>query len=131
MEPATVLVITDAHDVTANRVKAELAMRGVPVVTIDAADFPTGLRISATLTTGDLAWDGGLAGETLDGRAVKLDLGDVRSVYYRRPTGFVLADGMSGPEQQFAYDEARRGFGGVLQGLNCLWVNRPVAAARA
>jgi glutathione synthase/RimK-type ligase-like ATP-grasp enzyme len=38
---------------------------------------------------------------------------------------------MSGPEQVFAYKEARRGFGGVVQALpRCLWVNYPLAAAR-
>lgn len=131
MDSTTVLVITDAEDTTANRVTAELAMRGVPVVKIDATDFPTGLRLSATLTPDDSGWNGTLAGRTLDNRAVRLALEDVRSVYYRRPTEFTLADGMSGPERQFAYDEARKGFGGVLQGLDCLWVNHPVAAARA
>lgn len=39
---------------------------------------------------------------------------------------------MSGPELAFAYGEARRGLGGVLAGLkHCLWVNDPMAAARA
>jgi ATP-grasp ribosomal peptide maturase len=131
MGSTTVLVITDAEDSTANRVTAELAMRGIPVVKIDAADFPTGLRLSATLAHHNAGWNGTISGKTLDGRVVGLELGDVRSVYYRRPTEFVLQDGMSGPEQQFAYDEARKGFGGVLQGLDCLWINHPVAAARA
>jgi ATP-grasp ribosomal peptide maturase len=131
VQPATVLVITDAEDTTANRVTAELALRGVPVARIDAADFPTGLRLRATLTGDSAGWNGTLTGKTLDNRAIRLQLGDVRSVYYRRPTEFVLADGMSGPEQRFAYDEARKGFGGVLQALNRPWVNHPVAAARA
>lgn len=39
---------------------------------------------------------------------------------------------MNRAEQQFAYGEARRGFGGVLQALDgALWVNDRVAAARA
>lgn len=45
-----------------------------------------------------------------------------------------MDDRMSAPERAFAYAEARRGFGGVLTALGvsgCLWVNDPVAAARA
>lgn len=38
---------------------------------------------------------------------------------------------MSPPERAFAFNEARRGFGGVLQALVCLWVNDPVRAAAA
>jgi glutathione synthase/RimK-type ligase-like ATP-grasp enzyme len=38
---------------------------------------------------------------------------------------------MSPPERAFAFNEARRGFGGVLQALDCLWVNDPVHAAAA
>src|SRR5699024_12492162 len=53
------------------------------------------------------------------------DLGSVRSVYYRRPSQFSLAEGMVGPEQRWAYREARMGFGGVLLALDCLWINRP------
>lgn len=131
----TVLVISDHADATADRVCAELAVRGVLVARFDAADFPTGLRLTATLadeeSAGGSGWRGSLRGRTLDGRAVRVDLGDVRSVYYRRPTEFVVADGMSGPERRMAYDEARKGFGGVLQGLDAPWINDPVAAAHA
>ncbi|WP_236700485.1 ATP-grasp ribosomal peptide maturase [Allosalinactinospora lopnorensis] len=55
----------------------------------------------------------------------------MRSVYYRRPTQFALEEGMSGPERRFAYGEARFGFGGVLQALDCLWLNPAVATAAA
>lgn len=44
---------------------------------------------------------------------------------------FRLAAGMSEPERIFACNEARCGFGGVLQALDCLWVNDPVRAAAA
>jgi glutathione synthase/RimK-type ligase-like ATP-grasp enzyme len=63
---------------------------------------------------------------------VLIDLAAVRAVYYRRPNQFAMAEEMSGSEKAFAYGEARRGFGGVLQALSdCLWVNDPMAAARA
>lgn len=124
----TVLILTDEKDWTGDRVAASLAGRGVPVVRLDPADFPTRVSLTTEIGTGR-PWDG-LIADRETGREI-VRLGDVISVYYRRPTQFRLPEGMSGPERLFAYGEARRGLGGVLQALsNCLWVNDPIAAAR-
>lgn len=121
----SVLLVSDEDDRTAGRVAAELAGRGVPVNWIDAGDFPTEIGMTAN---SDGGWHGHLTG--CDG--VEIGLAAITGIYYRRPTQFRLAEGMSGPEQQFAYGEARRGFGGVLQALSdARWVNDPVASARA
>lgn len=125
----TVLIITDAADTTASRVAAELALRSVPVITFDTADFPTRLNLEADFD--GARWLGALKGRTGEGRPVDIDLGQVSAIYYRKPTQFQLVDGMSRPEQMWAYKEARRGFGGVLRSLNCLWVNDPVNVAAA
>lgn len=127
-----VLILTDETDGTAERVAAELRFRDVPVVIVDAADFPQKLSMAATIGPGR-AWDGRLA--TTSGGQV-LDLAEVGAVYYRRPTQFVMDERMSAPERVFAYGEARYGFGGVLNALGagsrpCLWVNAPVPAAQA
>lgn len=121
-ERSTVLILTDEQDTTASRVAAELAVRGVPVVRFDTADFPQRLRLSAT--HGYRGWRGVITGDD-----VAVALTDVASVYYRRPTRFDVADGMSGAERYWASAEARRGFGGVVQASPCLWVNDPVSAA--
>lgn len=119
-----VLILADEEDLTARRVAAELAGRGVGVHSIDAADFPQKLTLAAEIHSGGV-WSGRIGGDA------DIPLATVRAIYYRKPTQFKMADGMSGPERVFAYAEARRGFGGVLQGLNgCLWVNDPVAVAR-
>lgn len=125
---AHVLVITDEDDRTASRVTSELAVRGVPVARIDATHFPTKLHMSAQISTG-AAWTGRLL-DIETGREV-VGLSAVRSVYYRRPTQFTMPEEMNRAERVFAYGEARRGFGGVLQALDgALWVNDPAAAAR-
>ncbi|HEY2577570.1 MAG TPA: ATP-grasp ribosomal peptide maturase [Streptosporangiaceae bacterium] len=124
----TVLVLTDEADTTADRVLVELAARGVPAVRVAPSDFPVRVALAAGAGPQE-AWSGCLI-DREQGRTL-VDLTAVRSVYYRRPNQFRLAEGMSGPEKAFAYGEARRGFGGVLQALDgCLWVNDPVAAAR-
>ncbi|MEU0570939.1 MvdC/MvdD family ATP grasp protein [Nonomuraea sp. NPDC005983] len=126
-----VLILAAAHDKTVDRVAAELTGRAVPVTRMDAADFPIGLRLAARFTSGSSRWDGTITGHSEDGRRIRLILDEVTSVYYRHPTQFRLPEGMSGPERIFAYNEARRGFGGVLQALNCLWINDPVRTAAA
>jgi ATP-grasp ribosomal peptide maturase len=120
----TVLILADEADTTADRVAAELAGRGVAVHTFDPADFPVKLTLAAEIGPGS-AWWGTIGGD------LAVDLAAVHAIYYRRPTQFKVPGGMSGPEKLFAYSEARRGFGGVLQALGgCRWVNDPVAAAR-
>jgi ATP-grasp ribosomal peptide maturase len=122
MARTTVVILTDAEDTTASRVAAELALRGVPVVRFDTAEFPQRLRLTAT--HGRNGWNGVISGDD-----VAVALTEVASVYYRRPTRFDVAEEMSGPERYWASAEARRGFGGVVQALPCLWVNDPVSAA--
>ncbi|KUF17326.1 MULTISPECIES: ATP-grasp ribosomal peptide maturase [Streptomyces] len=126
---STVLILTDKTDITAGRVAAELAIRGVPLVRLDPAEFPTRLSMSAEITTG-APWTGALNSRADSSPVV--DLASISAVYYRRPTQFRLPDGMNRAEQTFAYGEARRGFGGVLGALDSArWVNDRVAAAQA
>jgi ATP-grasp ribosomal peptide maturase len=125
----TVLIITDASDTAAERVAAELAGRGVPVVTLDTADFPAQISMTARIQSGSRGWAGIV--HTPHG---ELDLAGVGAVYSRRPTQFRMDERMSSPERAFAYAEARYGFGGVLTALRqsgCLWANDPMAAMRA
>ncbi|MEU5540477.1 MvdC/MvdD family ATP grasp protein [Streptomyces sp. NPDC020362] len=61
----------------------ELHGRGVPVVRLDSGDFRATLSIAATLTVH------GTAG-TLTTPSHTADLKYVRSLHYRRPSGFAL-----------------------------------------
>ncbi|MFE1394734.1 ATP-grasp ribosomal peptide maturase [Nocardiopsis alba] len=118
IEQEAVLVLTNDEDGTADLVVHHLQERKVPVVRMDPGDFPLAMTIEAELD--DDTWKGAVH-DALRG----VDLGSVRSVYYRRPGQFTLPAGMSGPERRWAYREARMGFGGVLLALGGLWINRP------
>jgi hypothetical protein len=48
----TVLILTDEGDRTADRVAVELAARGVSVVRLDPADFPTRVSLTTGIGTG-------------------------------------------------------------------------------
>lgn len=83
----------------------------------DAADFPERLALCANL---EMGWTGQLRTAH---RALALEM--VGAVYYRRPSRFEFAEGMSSTERKFAGSEARLGFGGVLASLPCVWLNHP------
>ncbi len=123
----SVLALTTDRDSVADRVIAELALRGVPVARLDQADIPLRVWLDGRISTGR-PWSGRLFGA----EGTLVDLASVHAVWHRHTKQFVVNEGMSGPEKAFAYGEARRGYGGILAALSgCLWVNDPMAAARA
>ncbi|MGH3755847.1 MAG: ATP-grasp ribosomal peptide maturase [Pseudonocardiaceae bacterium] len=119
----TVLVLTHQFDPTADLVVEKLTARGVCVFRCDAADFPERLALSSTL---DMGWTGQLRTAR---RTLALEM--IGAVYYRRPSRFAFAEGMSSTERKFAGAEARLGFGGVLASLPCVWLNHPHRTSEA
>ncbi|MEU6987284.1 ATP-grasp ribosomal peptide maturase [Streptomyces sp. NPDC046324] len=113
-----VLVVTSLHDPTADVVIRELHDRGVPVARLDSRDFPASLSVAAEIT------EHGIEGRLVTSSRTA-DLAAVRSLYYRRPTGFAFPH-LSDQDARFALTQARYGLGGVLASLpGCLYVNHP------
>ncbi|MFJ2750018.1 ATP-grasp ribosomal peptide maturase [Streptomyces sp. NPDC087297] len=113
-----VLVVTMKDDPTADLVIRELHDRAVPVARLDSGDFPATLSFAAYLTPEGL--EGSLTTAT---RTV--DLTRIRSLYYRRPSGFAFPH-LSEDDARFALTQARYGLGGVVASLaGCLYVNHP------
>jgi hypothetical protein len=96
----TVLVLARQVDQQVDRVVEELTRRGVRVFRTDLAAFPQRLTLDARL--GPDGWCGMLATKH---RRVRLE--DICSVWYRHPSHFELAEGMSRPERRHAAQEAR------------------------
>lgn len=115
-----VLVLTNLDDPTADFVIAELYDRGVPVVRFDSGDFPASLSCSAAIGGCTDSWSGSV--QTPSRHAA---LGSVRSMYYRRPSGFCFPH-LDKQDERFAVAQARYGLGGILASLpGCLYVNHP------
>ncbi|MFR9726040.1 ATP-grasp ribosomal peptide maturase [Streptomyces sp. MS19] len=113
-----VLVVTNLDDPTTDLVVDELYDRGVPVVRFDSGDFPTTLSFAAHITPHGVR--GSLTTPTRTA-----DLARVRSMYYRRPSGFTFPH-LDEQTARFAITQARYGLGGVLASLpDCLYVNHP------
>jgi ATP-grasp ribosomal peptide maturase len=116
--PKTVLVLTQQLDGHADQVIAELNRREIPVLRFDTADFPQRATLVARTEKG--SWEGTLVtGER------SLELGQIASVLYRRPTPFEPDPALSPSGQQFASAEARMAIGGLLRSAKCAWVNHP------
>lgn len=120
MTKQPVLVLTQRFDPTADLVIRELDSRCVPVVRVDVAEFPEALVMQGRIGRGRSHWYGLLS---TDRHTVQL--ADIRSIWYRRLTRFVLHPAMPTRDRAWAEREARAGFGGVLSALRCRWVNDP------
>ncbi|MEV0730617.1 ATP-grasp ribosomal peptide maturase [Polymorphospora sp. NPDC050346] len=119
----TVLIVSTPWDWSAEQVANQLRDRGVRYAWLDVGAFPLDLALAAELDDG--AWSGGLTG------ARPVELREVTSVFYRRPSDFTLPAGMSGPERRFARAQARVGLGGILSSLPARWINHPAVLADA
>jgi ATP-grasp ribosomal peptide maturase len=120
----TVLVLSAHEDLTVDSVISELNRRGARVARMDTGDFPIRSQLAATISAT------GVEGRLWTSE-VEVDLGSVRSIYYRRPTRFRFPDALSDADRVLAATEARLGFGGVLGALDALWVNHPARVAIA
>ncbi|HET9253826.1 MAG TPA: ATP-grasp ribosomal peptide maturase [Pseudonocardiaceae bacterium] len=120
----TVLILAREIEPQVDRVVEELAARDVPVFRSDLAAFPQALTLDAQLEPE--GWNGTLATEHR-----RVQLSEIRSVWYRHPSHFELPEGMSRPERRHAAAEARVGVAGVLCSLDALWVNYPSREADA
>lgn len=122
----SVLVATEADDLTADMVITELNRRCVPVVRFNPADIGTDLTVSARFGTCPVP----VAGQVrTPSRAV--DLNSVRSVYWRRPV-WPAFDHLGADDARFAAAQVRYGLGGSLYALEGpLWVNHPLRNASA
>lgn len=121
---ASVLVLTCVDDRDADAVVTELHGRGVPVVRFDpGVDYPD---LVMAVHIGSGGYQGWLRTPTRH-----LDITDVRSVYYRRPSAYTEPPGLSGQGGRFAAMQARWGLDGLLGDLRCRYVSHPDAIAAA
>lgn len=120
----TVVVFAQDCDASVDQVIRQLTDREVPVFRADTSWFPQHLRIDARLESD--RWTGCLLTDHH-----RVDLDDIRSIWYRDPTAFDFPANLSQSERRFAFREARLGLGGVLASLDTLWVNHPNRASDA
>ncbi|MGI5403025.1 ATP-grasp ribosomal peptide maturase [Streptomyces sp. CA-135486] len=114
-----VLVVTRLDDITADTVICELNRRKVPVVRLDPGNFPDTVTVTS-------AFDSCGPSGMLRTATRAMDVGDVRSVYWRRPNPYAAPEGIAGQDARWCAEEARYGLGGLLGALpGAHYVNHP------
>lgn len=116
MDKDTILILSYEKDLTAQEITRQLQARGVPVVLLDTGDFPTRIQLNAWCD--GCRWQGFL---TTGDR--KVDLEQIKSILYRRPTHYQVDQALPPQVQVAAENECSRGFGGILRSLDCFWVS--------
>lgn len=120
----TVLVLASEQDPSADVMVKRLRDLTVPVLRLDTAWFPRDVSIDASLKGG--RWVG-----RLDAYHRRVDLEEIRSVWYRSPRAFRFPEALTDAEAGHAFVEAKYGFGGVIASLPALWINHPFRIASA
>ena len=115
-----ILIISSRDDIHAKAVGRELRKFGAAFTLVDLSQFPQ---------HGTMSLKGGRNGRC---HRIKfaaddwLDLGEVRSVWWRRPQPYALHPEIAqGQYQQFAYGECYEAWSGIWQSLreDTLWIN--------
>ncbi len=120
-----VLVLTNSCDIVADKVIQLMRDRGGSVARFDPADMP--LRSTLTMQLGAKTVPPYLFRDY--GPGIELD--QVKSVWYRRPSTFILPRYSTEHAARFAASELAMALGGALRSLYCFWMNSPGAIVEA
>lgn len=120
-----ILIVSDLLDAHVDRLLPLL--RAADPVRLNASDLPVRTRMSFEFDGGS-AWAGGLV-ITTNGRRV--DLGELRSVWWRKPGPYAFAEGLGDQEHDFAVEETDHAMRGLWASLDCYWLSHPEAIRRA
>jgi hypothetical protein len=111
-----VLVLAPAGDRLAGTARNELARGGVPVLWLDPRDFPGGW---------DVGWSVSAADGFLAAPGVRVSLTELRSVL-ARPGSPSRFDAVAEEDREYVSAEVTATMLGLLAGLECPVVNRPI-----
>lgn len=120
----TVLIVTEEFDPHADALILALREQGHSPFRLHTADFPATASLSVQVE------DGGF-GARVEAGERRLDLADVRSVWWRRPRPFELSDERPRLERRFIRSELHGAWRGMVAALDCYWMSHPEAIARA
>jgi len=112
-----ILVVSFPEDEHTQDVIGRLRARGRPIHLLDLGDLPVRRAVTGEWTGEDVAW-------RLHGDASPLDLRDVRAVWWRRVRPFDVDPSVVGPSARaFAASETAQALHGILDSLDCPWMN--------
>ena len=126
MPAGHIVVVTDVIDEHADRVIHRLLETGHEPVRLNSSEVPGNARLAVELRGG--RWTGGYA---IGGGARRIDVENLRSVWWRRPGRLGLSPDLTPWEREFATEELRHATRGLWSATDCHWVSRPELIERA
>jgi glutathione synthase/RimK-type ligase-like ATP-grasp enzyme len=120
-DKGVVLVLTNPGDEVASRVIVRLGQCGAEIARFDLAELPQ--RSTLTMSLGHHR----SISRINPAASPPIVLGDVMSVWYRRPSDFRIPSYERRQTAQFARTELNAALGGMLRSLECFWMNHPGA----
>lgn len=118
-----VLVITNAHDVTADYLLAAFREQGRPYLRLNTEQIPRAVQVELRVAA-DV--EGRIFSETGE-----LRLADVQSIWWRRPVPPELSGEVPSRFRGYLANETAAAAGGILRTYSGLWVNHPDFNSRA
>ncbi|WP_448337384.1 MvdC/MvdD family ATP grasp protein [Chloroflexus aurantiacus] len=116
--PKRVVIVTQEYDPHADALMPLLIAGGGDPFRLHPADLPTAAYLRMELK--DRRWVGLFAD-----RRRKLELTDIRAVWWRRPARHRLPESLSADERHFAQLELEHALRGFWATLDCHWVSAP------
>jgi glutathione synthase/RimK-type ligase-like ATP-grasp enzyme len=120
-----IVIVTNRQDHTADFLILELQRRQADYVRFNTEDFPC--RVQAT-------WN--VCGKSQDGffsfPKSRVDFGDIRSIWYRRPVPPIPSSEITDPvAQEFIVAESKAMLDSIWRNLDCFWVSHPDSLSKA
>lgn len=122
----TILIVSNLSDGHARAVMTALGTHGRRVELLDLSEFPQRLALS-------MAFHDGTRSFHLERHGYgRLDLGELRAVWWRRPQPFSLPVSVANPaHRRVALSETSTAFQGLYQSMDAFWINAPVRDSAA
>jgi glutathione synthase/RimK-type ligase-like ATP-grasp enzyme len=124
MPQKTIIIITEENDAHADPVLMRLRELGHPTMRLHTQEIPLSASFSLKL-------DGSSLRGTIRNRKQEVNIDDVRSIWWRRPTRSKLPEGLSKRESRFFHREVRHALRGLWTSMDCYWMSFPDDIVRA
>lgn len=117
-----IVIVTRMDDPHADNVIIRLQEMGHEVIRLNTDDIPGNVSMSFAMGYSGANWRGGIDILT-NGR--RIDVDEIKSVWWRRPGGFRLPPDFSAQEREFAREEIDHVLRGCWSTLDCYWISHP------
>src|SRR6266516_5107085 len=114
----SILIVTQEFDLHADVMVGVLESMGHTPIRLHTSDFPT--KALATMTFDEEQWRG-----VIEMHDRRIDVQDVKSIWWRRPGRSRFPAALSEDEQEFARLELGHTLRGLWGMLDCYWMSQP------